>query len=237
MSHGFTVDTLLCICSVIAANRVASAETAPQRERCPSLAESHPSKDVSSFSSPTSSPWDSPHNPYQALKPTPARAQSAPLTLPAEPVDPGEQRAAASPPKSGDAFASVSWSQSQWIAFSDNFNPPRRPGLGLAVKELQRPHSSAGRSSRFLCDDFTDAYCKTVVGSRDDGSAYCSDVLSGITDGAVAAAPSGKLFNGNIISDVRGMSHAWGLQFGFNCGSLFRCFCFTLTVTFVNVFM
>lgn len=208
MSHSFTVDTLLCICSVIAANCIASAETVPQWERCPSLAESHPSKDVSSFSSSTSSSWDSPENPYQALKPIPARAQSAPITLPAEPVDPIENQATASPPKSVDAFSSVSWSQSQWIAFSDNFAPPRRPGSGVAVKELQRPQYGAGRSSRFLSDDFTNAYSKAVVGSGDDSNPCCSDVFSGITDRAIAAAPSGKLFNGNSINDVREMSFA-----------------------------
>ncbi|XP_026209791.1 F-BAR domain only protein 2 isoform X3 [Anabas testudineus] len=172
-----------------------AAETVPQQEHYPPLAESQPSKDVSSFSSSTSSPWDSPENPTQALKPIPARAQSAPITLPAEPIDPVANRPAASPPKSVDAFSSVSWSQSQWIAFSDNFAPPRRQGSGSALKELQRPQSGIGRSSRFLSDDFTDAYCKAPVGCRDDSNPCCADVFSGITDRAIATAPSGKLFN------------------------------------------
>ncbi|XP_076613890.1 F-BAR domain only protein 2 isoform X9 [Chaetodon auriga] len=169
-----------------------TAETAPQRERSPPLAESQQSKDVSSFSSSTSSPWDSPEDPFQALKPVPARAQSAPITLPTEPVDPIKSPAAASPPKSVDAFASLSWSQSQWIAFSENFAPPRRQGSGSSAKELQRPQSGSGRSSRFLSDDSADAYCK-AAGSREDNPC-CSDV-SGITDRAMAAAPSSKIFN------------------------------------------
>ncbi|XP_070845328.1 F-BAR domain only protein 2 isoform X2 [Chaetodon trifascialis] len=171
----------------------ASAETAPQRERSPPLAESQQSKDVSSFSSSASSPWDSPEDPFQALKPVPARAQSAPITLPTEPVDPIKSPAAASPPKSVDAFASLSWSQSQWIAFSENFAQPRRQGSGSSAKELQRPQSGSGRSSRFLSDDSADAYCK-AAGSREDNPCP-SDVFSGITDRAMAAAPSSKIFN------------------------------------------
>ncbi|XP_030291408.1 F-BAR domain only protein 2 isoform X3 [Sparus aurata] len=166
-----------------------TAETAPRPECSPPLVESQQSKEVSSFSSTTSSPWDSPENPFQALKPMPARAQSAPITLPTEPVDPIRSSPAASPPKSVDAFSSVSWSQSQWIAFSDNFAPPRRQGSGTSVRELQRPPSGSGRSSRFLSDDSADAYCK-ASGSREDGG--FSDVFSGITDWS--AAPSSKIF-------------------------------------------
>ncbi|XP_039636443.1 F-BAR domain only protein 2 [Perca fluviatilis] len=171
----------------------ASAEAVTQRERSPPLAESQQSKDVSSFSSSTSSPWDSPENPFQALKPIPARAQSAPITLPTEPIDPIKSPAAAGPPKSVDAFSSVSWSQSQWIAFSDNFAPARRQGSGSSVKEPQRPQAGSGSSSRFLSDDSADAYCK-AAGSGEDGNPGFSDVFSGITDRAMAAAPSGKTF-------------------------------------------
>ncbi|XP_050928950.1 F-BAR domain only protein 2 isoform X3 [Lates calcarifer] len=169
----------------------ASAETVQQRERSPPLAESQQSKDVSSFSSSTSSPWDSPENTFQELKPVPARAQSAPITLPTDPI---KSPLAASPPKSVDAVSSVSWSQSQWIAFSDNFAPPRRQGSGLSVKELQRPQSSSGRSSRFFSDDSADAYCK-APGSRADGISCFSDVFTGITDRVMTAAPSSKIFN------------------------------------------
>lgn len=186
-----------------------SAETAPRPECSPPLVESQQSKEVSSFSSTTSSPWDSPENPFQALKPMPARAQSAPITLPTEPVDPIRSSPAASPPKSVDAFSSVSWSQSQWIAFSDNFAPPRRQGSGTSVRELQRPPSGSGRSSRFLSDDSADAYCK-ASGSREDGG--FSDVFSGITDWS--AAPSSKIFTGNIISDAGAFCCACGLVWG-----------------------
>ncbi|XP_078018325.1 F-BAR domain only protein 2 isoform X13 [Epinephelus lanceolatus] len=171
-----------------------TADTVMQREHSPPLAESQQSKDVSSFSSSASSPWDSPENPFQALKPVPARAQSAPITLPTEPIDPIKSPAAASPPKSVDAFSSVSWSQSQWIAFSDNFVPARRQGLGSSVKELQRPPSGSSRSSRFLSDDSGDADCK-APGSKEDSNPCFSDGFSGITDRPMAAAPSSKLFN------------------------------------------
>ncbi|XP_078018326.1 F-BAR domain only protein 2 isoform X14 [Epinephelus lanceolatus] len=166
-----------------------TADTVMQREHSPPLAESQQSKDVSSFSSSASSPWDSPENPFQALKPVPARAQSAPITLPTEPIDPIKSPAAASPPKSVDAFSSVSWSQSQWIAFSDNFVPARRQGLGSSVKELQRPPSGSSRSSRFLSDDSGDADCK-APGSKEDSNPCFSDGFSGITDRPMAAAPS-----------------------------------------------
>ncbi|XP_054875232.1 F-BAR domain only protein 2 isoform X4 [Amphiprion ocellaris] len=172
----------------------ASAETVPQQEPSPPLAESQQSKDVSSFSSSTSSPWDSPENPFQALKPAPARAQSAPITQPTEPVDPIKSPATASPPKSSDAFSSVCWSQSQWIAFSDNFALPRRQGPGPSVKDLQRPVSGSARASRFLSDDSADTYCKGAS-SREDSNLCFTDVFSGTTDRAMAAAPSSKTFN------------------------------------------
>nr|XP_019937892.1 PREDICTED: F-BAR domain only protein 2 isoform X5 [Paralichthys olivaceus] len=172
----------------------ASVETVPQRERSPPLAESQQSKDVSSFSSSTSSPWDSPENAFQACNPVPARAQSAPITLPTETIDPIRSPVAASPPKSVDAFSSVSWSQSQWIAFSDIFAPPRRQGSGPCVKELQRPQPGSGRSSRFLSDDSADTYCK-APGSREDNNSCFPDVFTGITDRAMGAAPPSKVFN------------------------------------------
>lgn len=70
------------------------------------------------------------------------------------------------------------------------------------MKEPQRPPSGSGRSSRFLSDDSADAYCK-AAGSREDGNPCFSDVFSGITDRAMAAAPSTKIFTGNIITDAR----------------------------------
>ncbi|XP_054612423.1 F-BAR domain only protein 2 isoform X2 [Dunckerocampus dactyliophorus] len=149
-----------------------SAETAPPPERLPPLAERQQSKDVSSFSSSTSSPWDSPENPIQAPRPAPVRAHSAPLTLPPEPADPLES--------GEDALASLSWSQSQWIAFGDNMAPSRRQGPGPPL----RPQP--GRSSRFLSDDSADAYGKMAEGF--------SDSFSETGDGATSAAPSNKIF-------------------------------------------
>uniref|UniRef100_A0A669DF95 F-BAR domain only protein 2 n=1 Tax=Oreochromis niloticus TaxID=8128 RepID=A0A669DF95_ORENI len=174
-----------------------SAETVPQRERSPPLAESQQSKDVSSFSSSTSSPWDSPENPFQALKPVPARAQSAPITRPTEPVDPIKNSDTPSPPKSADTFSSVSWAQSQWIAFSDNFAPPpsRCQGSGSSVKELQKPQSGSSRSGHFLSDESADAFYK-AASSRDDSSLSFTDVFSGVTDRA--AAPTSKIFNVSV---------------------------------------
>nr|XP_057909038.1 F-BAR domain only protein 2 isoform X2 [Doryrhamphus excisus] len=153
-----------------------SAETAPPPERLPALAERQPSKDVSSFSSSTSSPWDSPENPFQAPRPAPVRAHSAPITLPPEPAYPMESSAGSGE----DALASMSWSQSQWIAFGDNMAPSRRHGPGPPF----RPQ--CGRSSRFLSDDLTDAYGKMSEGF--------SDSFSEMGDGATAAAPSSKIF-------------------------------------------
>lgn len=208
MSDPFTFSTLHLSCLLLLLiTSPPSAETAPQQERSPHPVESQQSKDVSSFSSSTSSPWDSPENPFQALKPVPVRAQSAPITLPTEPVDPIKSPAAASPPKSVDAFSSVSWSQSQWIAFSDNFAPSRRQGSGSSAKELQRPQSGSSRSSRFPSDDSADVHCK-AAGSREDGNPCVSDVFSGISDRTMAAAPSGKIFTGNIIADASNMSDA-----------------------------
>lgn len=171
---------------------------AQQREPSPPLAEGQQSKDASSFSSSASSPWDSPDNPFQALKPAQARAQSAPLTLPSEPVDPikSQAAAAASPPKSVDAFSSVSWSQSQWIAFSDHFAPPRRQGPGS--KEIQRPPSGSGRSGRFLSDDSAGTSCR-AAGSSEDSAPCFPDVFSGIPDRAMAAAQPSQILSGKTL--------------------------------------
>ncbi|XP_034048955.1 F-BAR domain only protein 2 isoform X8 [Thalassophryne amazonica] len=173
----------------------ALADMVPQEDHSPPLAESHQSKDVSSFSSSMSSPWDSPENPCQALKATPVRAQSAPITSPAEPVDPIKSPGPDSPPQSVDSFSSSSWSQSQWIAFS----APRHQGSGLTVKELPWPQSICSRPGRFLSDDSAEAYCRTT-GSSAAGNHCVSDVFSEVTDGA--AAPSSKIFNGNTTCDA-----------------------------------
>ena len=70
------------------------------------------------------------------------------------------------------------------------------------MKELLRTQSTSGRPSRFLSDDSADGECK-AAGSREDSGSCFGDVFSGITDRAMAAAPSSKIFNGNIFTDAR----------------------------------
>uniref|UniRef100_A0A1A8CTJ0 FCH domain only 2 n=1 Tax=Nothobranchius kadleci TaxID=1051664 RepID=A0A1A8CTJ0_NOTKA len=161
-----------------------SVDSAPQSSCCAPLAERQQSRDIS-FSSSTSSPWDSPENPLQPLKPAMARAQSAPITQPTEPVDPVQSMAAAGPPKSEEG---VSWSQSQWIAFGDNFAPPCRRGSGSSVLELQRVQAGVSRSSRFLSEDSADVYSRATRCSEDSSLSF-TDVFAD-----KAAAPSNKMF-------------------------------------------
>lgn len=154
------------------------------------LAELQQPKDISSFSSSTSSPWDSPEAPFQVLTPALSRAQSAPITQPSEPIDPIRSPAAVGLPESVDGFSSQSWSQNQWIAFGDSTSCRRGP----FVMELQRFRAGACRSSRFLSDDSADTY------NREDSSLCVSDVFC---DRAPAAAPSSKIHNGNKKNGFR----------------------------------
>lgn len=167
-----------------------SANAVPQQELSPPVAETQQPKGVSTLSSSSSSPWDSPDDPFQALKPATERAQSAPITLPSEPVDPLSGQTASSPPKSVDAFSSLCWSQSQWFAFSDNFAPSRHQA---SVKDVHRPPSGTGRSSRFFSDGSSDFDGK-MEGSQEDSAPCVSDVSSGIAD----KATSSKLASGKM---------------------------------------
>ncbi|XP_056875138.1 F-BAR domain only protein 2 isoform X3 [Takifugu flavidus] len=167
----------------------ASANAVPQQELSPPVAETQQPKGVSTLSSSSSSPWDSPDDPFQAHKPATERAQSAPITLPSEPVDPLSGQTASSPPKSVDAFSSLCWSQSQWFAFSDNFAPSRHQA---SVKDAHRPPSGAGRSSRFFSDG-SSGFDDKMEGSKEDSAPCVSDVFSGIADKATGATTSGKL--------------------------------------------
>lgn len=176
-------------------NPAPSADALLQHKCTPSLAKIQPSKDVTSFSSSTSSPWDSPEEPPQALRPAPARARSAPLTLPTD--DPVKSPTSHSPPKSVDAFSTVCWSQSQWIAFNDSFAPARHQSSGPLLKEPQRPVASAGRSSRFLPDESSEAFGKALP-SQDDCLTCFADVFCGVGDKPAASANMG--FNGNRAS-------------------------------------
>lgn len=167
-----------------------SADAAPQQEPSPSGAETQQPKEISPSSS--SSPWDSPDDPFQALRPTTERAQSAPITLPSEPVDPIHSQMAPNPPKSVDAFSSLCWSQSQWFAFSDNFTPARHQA---SAKDTSRPQSGSGRSNRSFSDGSSGCDGK-VQGGKEDSAPCFSDVFTGIPDKATTAATSGKLSSG-----------------------------------------
>lgn len=167
-----------------------SADAALQQEQSPSEAEAQQSREISPSSS--SSPWDSPDDPFQALRPTTERAQSAPITLPSEPVDPIRSQTASNPPKSVDAFSSLCWSQSQWFAFSDNFAPtPHR----ASAKDVNRPQSGSGRSNRFFSDG-SSGFDGKMEGGKEDSAPCFSDVFTGIPDKAATAASPSKLSSG-----------------------------------------
>lgn len=170
-----------------------SANAVPQQELSP-VAETQQPKGVSTLSSSSSSPWDSPDDPFQALKPATERAQSAPITLPSEPVDPLSGQTASSPPKSVDAFSSLCWSQSQWFAFSDDFAPRCHQA---SVKDVHRPPSGAGRSSRFFSDG-SSGFDGNMEGSKEDSAPCVSDGFSGIADKATGATTSSKLSSGKM---------------------------------------
>ncbi|XP_061657010.1 F-BAR domain only protein 2 isoform X7 [Syngnathoides biaculeatus] len=159
----------------------ASAETAPAPERSPPSAEQ--SKDVSSFSSSASSPRDSPENLFRAPRPPPARAHSAPITLPPEPADYVRN----SEGGGEDDDPAASWSRSRWIAFGDNVAPGRRPG--------PPPRPRSGRAGRFLSDDSADAYGKAAEGF--------SDAFFGWSDGATL------IFPGNVCDRRLRFDSVW----------------------------
>lgn len=187
------------ICSILLCIRgdpLLSADASLQLKSSASMAKFQPPKDIASFSSSTSSPWDSPEEPPHAPKPAPARARSAPITLPTD--DPIKSPEAHSPPKSSDAFSSVSWSQSQWIAFNDSFAPVRHQSSGPSMKETPHPiPGSGGRSSRFLSEEATEAHSRALAG-RDDCFTCFSDVFCGVSDKPAASA--NIAFNGNLAS-------------------------------------
>ncbi|KAG9353685.1 hypothetical protein JZ751_011807 [Albula glossodonta] len=106
-------------------------------------------------------PWNLVDEPLLGLKPRP-RAESAP---PAQP-DGSEQHAIATAPKtapeSTDLFSSITWSQSQWIAFNDELVPCKRPS-NTSPREHQRPLSlPPAKAFRFFSDDPNDPYNKVA---------------------------------------------------------------------------
>ncbi|KAM9437780.1 F-BAR domain only protein 2-like isoform 5-T5 [Salvelinus alpinus] len=165
----------------------------------------------------TFSPWEaSPDDPFLALKPIPARAQSAPITRQAEPPDPQDPTPTPAAPARlprGEDQSAFSWSQSQWIAFNDDFVPFRRqqscgPGTGTGPVSNNRTQSNpptsrtqsnppigrvqSGRSIRFFSEDTADPYNKMPLSSGvvEDSASCVSEVLSALTEGMVASAAS-----------------------------------------------
>lgn len=203
-------------CAALASPAPPSAEVVSEQVLSPSLAESlqQPKAEASPLpdSTTSTSPWDSLDDPFLALRPIPARAHSAPLTRPAKPLEPtqnqasgpGPLQAPASQPQSAEAFPSLSWSQSQWIAFNDDFVPVRRQTIsGGGLKGFLRPQSNppsfplSGRPLRFFSDDPADPCNRVSVGSgvgvEDQSSAPCvQDVCA-----PPATAPASQNPHGN----------------------------------------
>ncbi|KAL0965225.1 hypothetical protein UPYG_G00278430 [Umbra pygmaea] len=124
----------------------------------------------------TSSSRDSRHDPLQALKPHPARAHSAPVMLQseaAEPLGPSPVCPAPGSQPHGRNQSVLSWSQSQWIAFSDDFVPLQRQqihttGPGSRDRTQSNPPTGRpqfGRSNRFFSDDPADPFRKLALSS------------------------------------------------------------------------
>ncbi|CAB1318826.1 unnamed protein product [Coregonus sp. 'balchen'] len=153
----------------------------------------------------TFSPWNSPADPFLALKPIPARAQSAPITRQEEPIDAQDPTPVPTGPDptsvpQGKDQSAFSWSQSQWIAFNDDFVPVRRqqscgPGTGLVNRDRTQSNPPIGRpqSCRSICffsDDPADPYNKMALSSGvgEDSASSVSEVFSALTEGMVAAS-------------------------------------------------
>ncbi|KAI1905262.1 hypothetical protein AGOR_G00014300 [Albula goreensis] len=158
-----TVSSSAEIASLFQSNFLPSLQT-KELEVCPTseTAEVLVHQEGSPF--PISSPglpWNLVDEPLLGLKPRP-RAESAPPTQP----DGSEQHAIATAPKtapeSTDLFSSITWSQSQWIAFNDELVPCKRPS-NTSPREHQRPLSlPPAKAFRFFSDDPNDPYNKVA---------------------------------------------------------------------------
>lgn len=201
-----------------------SAEVALQQLLYSPLAEEFTPKEAFPLpSSSTTSPWDVPDDPMVALKPAAPRAQSAPISRPPKLLDSSQGPGPASPPKSVDAFTTLSWSQSQWIAFNEKLGPSRRTVPGLVLKELPRLPSIApttARPVRFFSDDPADPVNRVGLcgGTREDSAPFGWDVsvTLGGRGGASAPAPHGNAhFDG---------CHGWLPLFALTFDFLVLCF-------------
>ncbi|KAL4617546.1 F-BAR domain only protein 2 isoform X3 [Arapaima gigas] len=117
-------------------------------------------KDGPPFSaSSTPSPWDLVDKPLMGLNPL----GDPKSTSPVQPVmvDAGMATAAKLADDTVDAFSSISWSQSQWIAFDDEFAACRR--LSSSARDPSRPPlRPPAKSIKFFSDDPNDPYNSIV---------------------------------------------------------------------------
>ncbi|XP_017554024.1 F-BAR domain only protein 2 isoform X1 [Pygocentrus nattereri] len=103
-------------------------------------------------SPPSTSPWDIPDEPFTSLLPALPRATSVPPTLPANLGDIISHKPPLSAPATGTDTLS-SWTQSQWVAFNDDFVPFRGPS-----RLPPRPQSVP--APQLLSSQATDAFTK-----------------------------------------------------------------------------
>ncbi|XP_023678743.1 F-BAR domain only protein 2 isoform X2 [Paramormyrops kingsleyae] len=80
------------------------------------------------------------------------------------PVQPDMGDPAQMAPESMDIFSSVSWSQSQWIAFDDEFAPCRRSS-STTRDPTRLPLRTQAKSIKFFSDDPSDPYNSIMGGS------------------------------------------------------------------------
>ncbi|XP_041753702.1 F-BAR domain only protein 2 isoform X1 [Coregonus clupeaformis] len=213
-SSSVSSSTGLSLCPALDYLAPSTAEVVLQRElSSPPLADSlqqakgevTPLPSSTTTTTTTFSPWNSPADPFLALKPIPARAQSAPITRQEEPIDAQDPTPVPTGPDptsvpQGKDQSAFSWSQSQWMAFNDDFVPVRRqqscgPGTGLVNRNRTQSNPPIGRpqSCRSICffsDDPADPYNKMALSSGvgEDSASSVSEVFSALTEGMVAAA-------------------------------------------------
>ncbi|XP_036832870.1 F-BAR domain only protein 2 isoform X7 [Oncorhynchus mykiss] len=147
----------------------------------------------------TFSPWNSPADPFLALKPIPARAQRTPITRQDEPIEPTPGPDPTSVPQ-GENQSAFTRSQSQWIDVNHDFVPVRRqqsccPGTGPVNRDRTQSNPPTGRpqSCRSICffsDDPADPYNKMVLSSGvvEVSTSSVPEVFSALTVGVAAAA-------------------------------------------------
>ncbi|XP_064799217.1 F-BAR domain only protein 2-like isoform X7 [Oncorhynchus masou masou] len=154
----------------------------------------------------TFSPWNSPADPFVALKPIPARAQRTPITRQDEPIEPTPGPDPTSVPQ-GENQSAFTRSQSQWIDVNHDIVPVRRqqsccPGTGPVnrVRTQSNPPTGRPQSRRSICffsDDPADPYNKMALSSGvvEVSASSVPEVFSALTVGMVAAAAVSQAHN------------------------------------------